>query len=157
MIEVQVPKDVSVYESPLIGPLTSRQAVCLAAAAAVEYIYYNVIQMLNIGIDMNTMLCIGIILAVPILYMAVGKPYGMRPEVYIYYYFLPSILSNKDRPYETKLTYDTILEEIEKEEQMQEAAKNGKKVGQATNKKQGKKKQNSKTKRVRSKQDIMYL
>ena len=157
MIEVQVPRDVSVYESPLIGPLTSRQAVCLAAAAAVEYIYYNVIQMLNIGIDMNTMLCIGIILAIPILYMAVGKPYGMRPEVYIYYYFLPSILSNKDRPYETKLTYDTILEEIEKEEQMQEAAKNGKKVGQAANKKQDKKKQNSKTKRVRSKQDIMYL
>lgn len=157
MIEVQVPKDVSVYESPLIGPLTSRQAVCLAAAAAVEYVYYNVIQMLNIGLDMNTMLCIGIILAVPILYMAVGKPYGMRPETYIYYYFLPSILSNKDRPYETKLTYDTILEEIEKEEQMKEAAKNGKKVGQATGKKRDKKKQNNKTKRVRSKQDIMYL
>lgn len=32
MIEVQVPKDVSVYESPLIGPLTSDRlyayAVC---------------------------------------------------------------------------------------------------------------------------------
>ena len=25
MIEVQVPKDVSTYESPLIGPLTARQ------------------------------------------------------------------------------------------------------------------------------------
>ena len=38
MIEVQIPKDVSGYEAPLIGPLTSRQAICVAAAAAVEYI-----------------------------------------------------------------------------------------------------------------------
>jgi len=36
MIEVQVPKDVSVYESTLVGPLTSRQTVCLIAAAAVR-------------------------------------------------------------------------------------------------------------------------
>lgn len=47
MIEVQVPKDVSTYESPLIGPLTARQAVCVAAAAAVEYIYYLVISTLE--------------------------------------------------------------------------------------------------------------
>ena len=43
MIETQVPKDVSVYEAPLIGPLTSRQAICVAAAAAVEYIYYTIV------------------------------------------------------------------------------------------------------------------
>ena len=112
MIEVQVPKDVSVYESTLVGPLTSRQTVCLIAAAAVEFVYYNVVQTLNLGLDTNAMLCIGMMLAAPILYMAIGKPYGMRPEVYIYYYLLPSLLSNKDRPYETKLTYDSILEEI---------------------------------------------
>jgi len=54
MIEVQVPKDVSTYESPLIGPLTARQAVCVAAAAAVEYIYYLVISTLKLNLTMNT-------------------------------------------------------------------------------------------------------
>ena len=153
MIEVQVPKDVSVYESTLVGPLTSRQTVCLIAAAAVEFVYYNVIQTLNLGLDTNAMLCIGMMLAAPILYMAIGKPYGMRPEVYIYYYLLPSLLSNKDRPYETKLTYDSILEEIEKQEQLTE-----------TNKNHGKEKKNEKTKpkqktksKAKSKQDILYL
>ena len=43
MIEVQVPKDVSVYESPLVGPLTARQTVCVAVAAAIEYVYYNIV------------------------------------------------------------------------------------------------------------------
>lgn len=153
MIEVQVPKDVSVYESTLVGPLTSRQTVCLIAAAAVEFVYYNVIQTLNLGLDTNAMLCIGMMLAAPILYMAIGKPYGMRPEVYIYYYLLPSLLSNKDRPYETKLTYDSILEEIEKQKQLTE-----------TNKNHGKEKKNEKTKpkqkaksKAKSKQDILYL
>ena len=153
MIEVQVPKDVSVYESTLVGPLTSRQTVCLIAAAAVEFVYYNVIQTLNLGLDTNAMLCIGMMLAAPILYMAIGKPYGMRPEIYIYYYLLPSLLSNKDRPYETKLTYDSILEEIEKQEQLAE-----------TNKNHGKEKKNEKTKpkqktknKAKSKQDILYL
>ena len=153
MIEVQVPKDVSVYESTLVGPLTSRQTVCLIAAAAVEFVYYNVVQTLNLGLDTNAMLCIGMMLAAPILYMAIGKPYGMRPEVYIYYYLLPSLLSNKDRPYETKLTYDSILEEIEKQKQLTE-----------TNKNHGKEKKNEKTKpkqkaksKAKSKQDILYL
>lgn len=88
MIEVQVPKDVSTYESPLIGPLTARQAVCVAAAAAVEYIYYLVISTLKLNLTMNTIVCLGMVFAVPILYMAIGKPYGMRPETYIYYYFI---------------------------------------------------------------------
>ena len=105
MIEVQVPKDVSTYESPLIGPLTARQAVCVAAAAAVEYIYYLVISTLKLNLTMNTIVCLGMVFAVPILYMAIGKPYGMRPETYIYYYFIPSLLAPKDRPYVTKPTY----------------------------------------------------
>lgn len=153
MIEVQVPKDVSVYESTLVGPLTSRQTVCLIAAAAVEFVYYNVVQTLNLGLDTNAMLCIGMMLAAPILYMAIGKPYGMRPEVYIYYYLLPSLLSNKDRPYETKLTYDSILEEIEKQEQLTETNKNHRKE-----KKNEKTKPRQKTKnKAKSKQDILYL
>lgn len=153
MIEVQVPKDVSVYESTLVGPLTSRQTVCLIAAAAVEFVYYNVVQTLNLGLDTNAMLCIGMMLAAPILYMAIGKPYGMRPEVYIYYYLLPSLLSNKDRPYETKLTYDSILEEIEKQEQLTETNKNHRKE-----KKDEKTKPKQKTKnKAKSKQDILYL
>lgn len=110
MIEVQIPKDVSVYESPLIGPFTARQSVCVCGAAAAEYVYYLIFSTFFPDLDMNSIVGIGVLIAAPFLYMAVGKPYGMRPEVYIYYYFLPSVLGKKDRPYETKIIYDTILE-----------------------------------------------
>ena len=148
MIEVQVPKDVSVYESPLVGPLTARQTVCVAVAAAIEYVYYNIVQTVAPNIDMNTLICVGMLFAVPVLYLAVGKPYGMKPETYIYYYLLPSLVGNKNRPYETKLTYDTMLELIDEQ--------SGKIKG---NKKNDKKNKNAKKKsprRPRSKQDTMY-
>ena len=103
MIEVQIPKDVSVYESPLVGPLTARQTVCVAITAAVEYAYYMVIKSLGLNLSMDATICIGLIFAIPILYMAVGKPYGMKPETYIYHYLIPSLIAPKDRPYETKL------------------------------------------------------
>ena len=153
MIEVQIPKDVSGYEAPLIGPLTSRQAICVAAAAAVEYIYYNIMNALNLGLDMNSVIC----LAAPILYLAIGKPYGMRAEVYIYNYFVPSVIANKTRPYETKIVYDTLLETIEKIESESEDKKTKeKKAAEAKAKEKQKQKQIQKHKRARGKQDIMY-
>lgn len=112
MIETQVPKDVSVYEAPLIGPLTSRQAICVAAAAAVEYIYYTIVNTIGLNLDTNTLICIGMVLAAPILYMAVGKPYGMRAETYIYNYLLPSMVAPKNRVYETTIIYDVMYDEL---------------------------------------------
>ena len=150
MIEVQVPKDVSTYESPLIGPLTARQAICVASAAAVEYIYYLVINTLKLNLTMNTIVCLGMVFAVPILYMAIGKPYGMRPETYIYYYFIPSLLAPKDRPYVTKPTYETMLAIIEQEKEADNKNRNKNKNGQKPKKKTNKKK------KIRNKQDIMY-
>lgn len=154
MIEVQVPKDVSVYESPLIGPLTARQTVFVAIAGVVEFVYYNIVQAIAPNLDMNTMICIGVLLAAPILYFAVGKPFGMKPETYLYYYLLPSLLGNKNRPYETKLTYDVMLEMIDMQEEIQ-AEQSGKING--SKKKTEKKNTKKKTaKRPRSKQDTMY-
>lgn len=122
MIEVQVPKDISGYETPFLGPFTARQLICVIITGIVEYIYYLVLKHLGISImatdDGSIVICIGIIIAVPILYFAAAKPYGMNPEVYIYNFLLPSLIAPKDRPYATKLTYDSILEEIEKKKQM---------------------------------------
>ena len=124
MIETQVPKDVSVYEAPLIGPLTSRQAICVAAAAAVEYIYYTIVNTIGLNLDTNTLICIGMVLAAPILYMAVGKPYGMRAETYIYNYLLPSMVAPKNRVYETTIIYDVMYDELLKKYE-EEQLKNG--------------------------------
>ena len=124
MIETQVPKDVSVYEAPLIGPLTSRQAICIAAAAAVEYIYYTIVNTIGLNLDTNTLICIGMVLAAPILYMAVGKPYGMRAETYIYNYLLPSMIAPKNRVYETTIIYDVMYDELLKKYE-EEQLKNG--------------------------------
>lgn len=149
MIETQVPKDVSVYEAPLIGPLTSRQSICVAAAAAVEYIYYTIVNTIGLNLDTNTLICIGMVLAAPILYMAVGKPYGMRAETYIYNYLLPSMVAPKNRVYETTIIYDVMYDELLKKYE-EEQLKNGIKPKNTQNVKK------KKTKRARSKQDIMY-
>ena len=149
MIETQVPKDVSVYEAPLIGPLTSRQAICVAAAAAVEYIYYTIVNTIGLNLDTNTLICIGMVLAAPILYMAVGKPYGMRAETYIYNYLLPSMVAPKNRVYETTIIYDVMYDELLKKYE-EEQLKNGIKPKNTQNVKK------KITKRARSKQDIMY-
>ena len=149
MIETQVPKDVSVYEAPLIGPLTSRQAICVAAAAAVEYIYYTIVNTIGLNLDTSTLICIGMVLAAPILYMAVGKPYGMRAETYIYNYLLPSMVAPKNRVYETTIIYDVMYDELLKKYE-EEQLKNGIKPKNTQNVKK------KKTKRARSKQDIMY-
>ena len=144
MIETQVPKDVSVYEAPLIGPLTSRQAICVAAAAAVEYIYYTIVNTIGLNLDTNTLICIGMVLAAPILYMAVGKPYGMRAETYIYNYLLPSMVAPKNRVYETTIIYDVLYDELLKKYE-EEQLKNGIKPKNTQNVKK------KKTKRARSK------
>lgn len=149
MIETQVPKDVSVYEAPLIGPLTSRQAICIAAAAAVEYIYYTIVNTIGLNLDTNTLICIGMVLAAPILYMAVGKPYGMRAETYIYNYLLPSMIAPKNRVYETTIIYDVMYDELLKKYE-EEQLKNGIKPKNTQNVKK------KKIKRARNKQDIMY-
>ncbi len=154
MIEVQVPKDIAGYETPFIGPLTARQTVFGSIAFVVEYIYYNVVKFLDVQLDMNSLICIGIIIAVPILYFAVSKPYGMRPETYLYNYLIPSMLAPKDRPYETKLTYDSILEELDRVEEAEELSKNGNKKKKNTKDKKNTKKKPQK--QVRGKRDIMY-
>lgn len=158
MIEVQVPKDIFTYEAPFIGPLTARQTLCVAIAAAAEYIYYSVVQYLGIQLDTNSLICIGIVIAMPILYFAAAKPYGMRPEVYVYNYLLPSLIAPKNRPYETKLVYDSILEEIEKQEEAIALAESNGKNGSKNNKKNNTKNASKKPqkKKARGKQDIMY-
>lgn len=127
MIEVQVPKDITGYEPPFVGPLTVRQTVCVVAAVAVEYVYYFVLKVLGIPFTLtdggSAPLLVGIALALPILYLAVGKPYGMRPEIYIYNYLLPSLLAPKDRPYATEITYDSILACIDAQEEIQRQKK----------------------------------
>lgn len=81
----------------------------------------------------------------------------MRAEVYIYNYFVPSVIANKTRPYETKIVYDTLLETIEKIESESEDKKTKeKKVAEAKAKEKQKQKQIQKHKRARGKQDIMY-
>lgn len=153
MIEVQIPKDVSAYESPLVGPLTARQTICVAIAAAIEYIYYMVIKTLGLSLSMDATICIGLAFAVPILYLAVGKPYGMKPEVYVYYYLIPSLIAPKDRPYVTNLTYDVMLQQIEAMEEAEALRRsNGKQKAKTNTKKTEKKK----PKKATSKQDIMY-
>lgn len=138
MIEVQVPKDVTVYEATLVGPFTARQTICVAIAAAVEYVYYVIVSHISSNLDLNSMIGIGVLLALPILFLAVGKPYGMKPETYLYYYWLPSLVSNKDRPYKTEIIWDTLNKEETDNKNQKSKEKNNKKKKSSAPKVRGK-------------------
>lgn len=128
MIEVQVPKNIDDYEAALIGPLTGRQAVCFGAAAAIEFVYFSAVNSLNFGISLDSQIALGVILALPLLMLAIWKPFGMRAEVYVLYFVLPSLIGNKDRIYETEITYDIMLAQMEEQETTEKPVQKNKKV-----------------------------
>lgn len=51
MIEAKMPKDIRVYETKLIGPLTLRQTICLCVAIFVDIVLYvTVIKPFHVNI-----------------------------------------------------------------------------------------------------------
>lgn len=123
MIEVQVPKDIMQYEPTLIGPLTARQSIFIGITAAVEFIYYSIMQAAHISLAMDTLVGIGVLLAIPFLALAILKPFGMKPETYFLYYWIPELIGKQDRPYVIKNQYQVMLDEIKELSQPDENGK----------------------------------
>lgn len=112
MIEVQVPKNIMQYEPTLIGPLTARQSIFIGLAAAAEFIYYSIMQAANVSLATDTLVGIGVLIAIPFLALAILKPFGMKPETYFFFYVIPELIGKQDRPYVINNQYQVALNEI---------------------------------------------
>ena len=78
-IEREVPKDISRYESKLIGPLTTRQVICGIPGFGLAVGCYFLLQP-YISNDVNFF--IDMIVALPFLVCGWIKPYGICVNVF---------------------------------------------------------------------------
>ena len=82
MIEAKVPKDIRVYETKLVGPLTGRELVCSVLMLTSAIITYNICcTVFDMSLDM--FVYVGIIACLPFAALGWYKPHGMRMETYI--------------------------------------------------------------------------
>lgn len=105
MIEMEIPKDVMAVETTLVGPLSARQAVCFGITGIVEYGYYMMISRMGLGLDMDNLIGMGVLLALPILAFCFVKPYGLPLERYIVNVFCLAYLAPRIRTYQIQNLY----------------------------------------------------
>lgn len=95
MIEAKMPKDIRVYETKLIGPLTLRQTICLCVAILIDIILYAaVIKPFHVNIRLVVYL---IMFADVPVFAFTYKPMGMALEKYLKNVTLRSFMAPKTR------------------------------------------------------------
>ena len=102
MIEVAIPKDITKYKATLVGPLTTRQTICVSITAVVEILYYYIAKAVFPNLTINTMIGFGVFLAIPIMAFALIEPFGMPLEKYLKNVFMLSVIAPTKRPYKTE-------------------------------------------------------
>lgn len=105
-IEKEVPKDISKYESKVVGPFTLRQIVFgIPGAAAAVGSHFLLRQWLPSDVNFF----VNAIIALPFFLCAVYKPYGVPFEKYVSIVFVSMVLSPKHRKYHTENIYRDLL------------------------------------------------
>ena len=101
-IEKEIPKDISKYESKLIGAFTTRQVVCgipgILLAVGSYFLLRNYVAE-------DIVFFIAFLVAIPFLLCGWYKPYGIPFEKYISIVFVSQVLAPKHRKYVTENTY----------------------------------------------------
>lgn len=105
MIEREILKDIKEYKPKFIGPLTFRQFVCLAIAAAIGFAVFTVLYFpLNLRIE----ICIfgAGIFTVPALLCGWVEPYDVPFEKFALKFLKTNILTPKTRPYKIQNAFE---------------------------------------------------
>lgn len=112
MIEIVVPKDIREYEPTLIGPLTTRKAVCLVVMCAFVYGVYLLEK--AFGIEDPLEMPIFLFFGIPPFLVGWYKPFGMHLEKFLGKAFRDNFIAPQNRPYKIENMWDTILAEEKK-------------------------------------------
>lgn len=110
-IEREVPKDISRYESKLIGPFTTRQVLCGAPAVALAVGSYF---LLRNYVSEDVVFFVAFLVAMPLLLCGWAKPYGIPLEKYVSIVFVSQVLAPKHRKYVTENTYQEDVSQKQK-------------------------------------------
>lgn len=105
-IERNIHKDISKYESKLIGPFTTRNIVFGGPGLILGV---GSFILLNGYVSEDIRYIIAFALAIPLLLLAIAKPYGIPLEKYIAIVFVSQVLSPKHRKYITENTYKNLF------------------------------------------------
>ncbi len=126
VIEIRIPKEVNTYEAKFIGPFTMRQSICLLITLPVCVLLYNFLRPYA-PVDVVGVVCI---FPASLAYLfGWFKPYGMKFEKFLQSVFITVFLAPSKRKYRTVNFYETLADEIRKEEAAQaEADAKNKKV-----------------------------
>ena len=115
MIESKVPKDVRAYKTKIIGPFTTRQILCIVAAAVLDIFIYFIVSTLEIKLN-ATMIIYGVIfINLPVLAFIV-EPQGMPMEKYIQKVLLVNFMKPSKRRVENLLYEDQKKDALTKKE-----------------------------------------
>ena len=112
MIEIEIPKDVRQYESKLIGPFTTRQAICFGIGALLAYGFYKLAP----GLPSDIRLFASGFIATPALLFGWLKIYGMKLEDFLRITVISNIISPKHRLYKTQNIYTDNAKELSEKE-----------------------------------------
>ena len=134
MIEIKIPQEINKYEAKLVGPLTTRNTVCLIGMAVVCIATFNILKSI-VPADYLYVLCI--ILAAPFGLCGWYKPYGMHFEKFFIAVLFNTVISSSRRIFksnnvvnniEKKLTTPAVKEMEGKKKQKQAKKKDPKKI-----------------------------
>lgn len=104
MVETNIPKDIRVYKTRVVGPLTLRQLICLCIAAALDGLLYLVFENL-LHIPVRIFVFLLIFMDIPVMAFSIdvgGVPMG----VYLKNTIIYTLLAPTKRKMSTKLDGD---------------------------------------------------
>jgi hypothetical protein len=111
MIEREIPKDISKFETKLAGPFSARQTGCLIVAAGVVFIVYNSMKAFSIDPTLTIFVCF--ICCLPFVAMGWKKPYGMAFEKFAKHYITYFVFAPPKRKYKSVTSFELYEKEYE--------------------------------------------
>ena len=104
MVETNIPKDIRVYKTRVVGPLTLRQLICLCIAAALDGLLYLVFENL-LHVPVRIFIFLLIFMDIPVMAFSIyvgGVPMELQLQNTIIY----TLLAPTKRKMSTKLDGD---------------------------------------------------
>lgn len=107
MIEVKIPQEIKGYDAKLVGPFSTRQALCGAVAILLGYLTFNA---LDGYVSTESRIGIIMLIALPLGLIGWVQPYGMRFEQFFMGVLFNTVISASKRYFKS----DNVISKIEK-------------------------------------------
>lgn len=104
MVETNIPKDIRVYKTRVVGPLTLRQLICLCIAAALDGLLYLVFENL-LHVPVRIFIFLLIFMDIPVMAFSIDVG-GVPMEVYLKNTIIYTLLAPTKRKMSTELDGD---------------------------------------------------